>query len=119
MSTSSPFGGHDRSRPKPPEDDEEEDPVEKAIKKTGCLELHYKVQVNSQRVMWYFGEFSSRGLLTSLLSPTSYAGSGSIAGQNVPEANRSQVITPTSSGQNVCAQRLICKQNWKVKSLQI
>eukprot|EP00057_Strongylocentrotus_purpuratus_P002373 XP_003724396.1 PREDICTED: cytochrome c oxidase assembly factor 4 homolog, mitochondrial-like [Strongylocentrotus purpuratus] len=32
---------HDRSRPDP---DEEEDPVDKMIKDTGCLELHYAVQ---------------------------------------------------------------------------
>lgn len=34
---------HDRSRPDP---DDEEDPVDKMIKDTGCLELHYAVQVN-------------------------------------------------------------------------
>ena len=37
------MAAHDRSR-KVLEDDEE-DPVENMIKKTGCLELHYKVQV--------------------------------------------------------------------------
>lgn len=37
--------GHDRSRPKPKEDDEEEDPVDKMLTKTGCKELHYLVQV--------------------------------------------------------------------------
>ena len=32
--------------PKPSEDeDEEDDPVIKMIRKTGCLELHYDVQV--------------------------------------------------------------------------
>ncbi|XP_076100609.1 uncharacterized protein LOC143069723 [Mytilus galloprovincialis] len=36
--------GHDRSRPKPKEDDEEEDPVDKMLTKTGCKELHYLVQ---------------------------------------------------------------------------
>ena len=35
---------HDRSRKS--EVDEEEDPVEAMIKKTGCIEKHYKVQVN-------------------------------------------------------------------------
>ena len=37
------MAAHDRSRKVL--DDEEEDPVENMIKKTGCLELHYKVQV--------------------------------------------------------------------------
>ncbi|XP_013777141.1 cytochrome c oxidase assembly factor 4 homolog, mitochondrial-like [Limulus polyphemus] len=38
--------GHDRTR-RPQlniEDEEEDDPVEKMLKKTGCLELHYAVQ---------------------------------------------------------------------------
>ena len=34
---------HDRSRR--PQVDDEEDPVENMIKKTGCIELHYAVQV--------------------------------------------------------------------------
>ena len=46
--------GHDRSRPKPAEDDdEEEDPVETMIKKTGCLELHYQVQVQIMKFVFY------------------------------------------------------------------
>ncbi len=35
--------GHDRSRKEV--DDEEEDPVENMMKKTGCLEKHWTVQV--------------------------------------------------------------------------
>ena len=35
--------GHDRSK-QMPLDDDEDDPVDKMIKKTGCLEKHYKVQ---------------------------------------------------------------------------
>ena len=34
---------HDRSRR--PQSEDEEDPVENMIKKTGCIELHYAVQV--------------------------------------------------------------------------
>jgi len=37
--------GHNRSgRPTSENDDDEVDPVEEMIKKTGCLELHYEVQ---------------------------------------------------------------------------
>lgn len=43
------YGGskHDWSRKKHSDENEEEedDPVDSMIKKTGCLELHYKVQV--------------------------------------------------------------------------
>lgn len=35
--------GHDRSRR--PNDEEEDDPVEAMLKRTGCAELHYAVQV--------------------------------------------------------------------------
>ncbi|XP_046545298.1 cytochrome c oxidase assembly factor 4 homolog, mitochondrial-like [Haliotis rubra] len=35
--------GHDRSR-RPSEEEEEDDPVETMLKKTGCAELHYAVQ---------------------------------------------------------------------------
>ena len=42
--------GHDRTR-KQVEEDEEEDPVEKMIKKTGCIDLHYKTQV---QILIYF-----------------------------------------------------------------
>ena len=37
--------GHDRSPRTKPTDDEEEDPLETMLKKTGCIDLHYKVQV--------------------------------------------------------------------------
>ena len=36
---------HDRSRPQK-KDDDEEDPLEKMLEKTGCLEQHYAVQVS-------------------------------------------------------------------------
>lgn len=43
------YGGskHDWSKKKHSDENEEEedDPVDSMIKKTGCLELHYKVQV--------------------------------------------------------------------------
>lgn len=34
-----------KPRERPPEG--EEDPLENMLKKTGCIELHYKVQVNN------------------------------------------------------------------------
>ncbi len=37
------FAGHDWSSK--PKAEEEDDPVENMIKKTGCIELHYKIQV--------------------------------------------------------------------------
>lgn len=39
---------HGRSRVSSTDEDEEEDPVESMIAKTGCLEKHYAVQVNSR-----------------------------------------------------------------------
>ncbi|KAJ8044794.1 hypothetical protein HOLleu_07650 [Holothuria leucospilota] len=45
---------HDWSRRKKKGDDDdkdEDDPVESMIKKTGCLELHYKVQISFQCAM--------------------------------------------------------------------
>ena len=39
--------GHDRSRPTRTVDEDDDDPVETMIKKTGCLEEHYAVQVCS------------------------------------------------------------------------
>lgn len=36
---------HRRQRVAPAEDDDEEDPVEAMISKTGCLEKHYAIQV--------------------------------------------------------------------------
>ena len=38
--------GHDRTR-KEKQEDEEEDPVETMLKKTGCIEKHYAVQVGN------------------------------------------------------------------------
>ena len=37
--------GHDWKRKETSEEEEEEDPVETMIKKTGCIEKHYAVQV--------------------------------------------------------------------------
>ena len=42
--------GHDRSRKI--DDDDEEDPVENMMKKTGCLEKHYIVQVRSEQMLY-------------------------------------------------------------------
>lgn len=36
---------HNRTR-QPSEDDEEDDPLDRILKKSGCADLHYKVQVN-------------------------------------------------------------------------
>lgn len=40
---------HNRSR-MPSEEDDEEDPVETMIAKTGCLEKHYAVQVMQRKI---------------------------------------------------------------------
>lgn len=40
---------HRRQRAAPAEDEDEEDPVEAMISKTGCLEKHYAVQVRAWR----------------------------------------------------------------------
>ena len=55
------MAAHDRSR-KVLEDDEE-DPVENMIKKTGCLELHYKVQVIVALYLRFY-ELAARKFLT-------------------------------------------------------
>ena len=45
--------GHDRSRKiDDDDDDEEEDPVENMMKKTGCLEKHYIVQVRIEQILY-------------------------------------------------------------------
>lgn len=44
--TGRPPTGHDRSRKPDDEEDDEDDPVEKMLKKAGCLEEHYQVQVS-------------------------------------------------------------------------
>ena len=44
--------GHDRSRKIDDDDDEEEDPVENMMKKTGCLEKHYIVQVRIEQILY-------------------------------------------------------------------
>ena len=44
--------GHDRSRKI---DDDEEDPVENMMKKTGCLEKHYIVQVRKEQILYRKG----------------------------------------------------------------
>lgn len=36
---------HNRTR-QPSEDDEEDDPLDRILKKSGCADLHYKVQVD-------------------------------------------------------------------------
>lgn len=38
--------GHDRSRKQPDDDDDEIDPFDLMLKKTGCADQHYAVQVN-------------------------------------------------------------------------
>jgi len=38
------MSGHDRSRTAPPAEDEEEDLVDKLMRRTGCMEQHYAVQ---------------------------------------------------------------------------
>ena len=43
MTTKNP---HNRTKPVKTDYDEDEDPVEQMIKKTGCLEKHYDVQVS-------------------------------------------------------------------------
>ena len=43
--------GHDRSRP---EVVDEEDPLEKMLTKTGCIELHYAVQVIHEKAKHLF-----------------------------------------------------------------
>ena len=43
--------GHDWTR-KAKSEEEEEDPVESMIKKTGCIEKHYAVQVKPRRFLF-------------------------------------------------------------------
>lgn len=44
---------HNRTR-QPSEDDEEDDPLDRILKKSGCADLHYKVQVDLNECFFKF-----------------------------------------------------------------
>lgn len=44
---------HNRTR-QPSEDDEEDDPLDRILKKSGCADLHYKVQVDLNECFLFF-----------------------------------------------------------------
>uniref|UniRef100_K1QV97 Uncharacterized protein n=1 Tax=Magallana gigas TaxID=29159 RepID=K1QV97_MAGGI len=67
---------HNRTR-QPSEDDEEDDPLDRILKKSGCADLHYKVQNaalfdDEPQVAPSSGLRTGRGPLTGTISSKDY-----------------------------------------------